>query len=288
MTILLHPSIIAVFFQRKKDADWHLLDKLIRNHKSKIAFTQRLITCWEDAAGDDYRNELITEMIDERAASNITSKGESATCDQEFEHLAQNTSDLLLPFAIVETPNLKTIKNISFLEKIRKPNKHWLLFEIAANHPSKASINHFDCTVKAEIQGVFDTIFKISVPNKTRRIVVFDRLQSDGISHTYFKELRQNNTDYYTLKTVHANGASANQRKINLKSALGNITKMYIAKAKSKTHDRKIVAEKFIIFVSDDFHSLDIGVGNWTIDVQYCPEQAQKWLNDCSDYTEFR
>ena len=285
MNILLHPTIIAVFFQKKKDANWHLLDKLIRNHNSKIVLTTRLLDCWEDAAGDKFESAFITEMLDERKADNITSKGQTATCDQEFEHLAQNTTDLLLPFAIAETPSLKTIKNISFLEKIKKPNKDWLLFEIAANYPNKVSISHFDCTIPSQIQTVFDTVFKITVPNKTRRIVVFDRLQSDNISHTYFKELRQNNTDYYTV--FGRNRAHATERKTNIKDVLGHITKIYTAPA-SKTHSRKIIAENFIVFVDDDFNSLGIGVGNWTIDVQYSSEQAQKWLNDRNDYTEFR
>lgn len=291
MDIIISPNILTHYFANKLNPKKSEIDKsideLIDNPINRIALC-KLLT---DEVGSkidngnlkEYYKNYIAQIINGRCITPIVEQTTEASeifkkIHLGYEQMSENSKhDFCLAFR--KTGDQKANDGDCILEEYKKPNSHWLGYNLAAHCPRATTVRYFDFNDDSEINSLMN--FYISKCNSNSAICIFDR--NLNLDHSLFSCFcNTHNVHYYTEdKYKLANDENIKELRAKIKRI-----KMFVAK-KKVIHERRILIGNLIIEFDDDFWDISVDKNTWKIDVTYCPTTANMLKMKVSEFKKW-
>lgn len=283
MDLLLSVDVFKIFFESrssfpKKDNERAIVS-LFENENNLFLISKKLLGEIEklahgNPAFESFITPFLTHIIENRslniAASNDAKGNFEIIKSMDFNYKLLNVkkSDLYFDIALNERSSLNGNKSI-IIEKIDKPNFHWLTFNLACYNPQPVVLRYADFQSNNQIEQTFS--FLLECVQKPSFVDIYDK--QVNLNHNLFDGIKSKlRINYYT---GFGRGIDENIEKTQIiKKYFSNVK---VLKAKSKyIHERKIVIKSLVIECDDDFWNLSVDRPNWKIDITYCQSVTSK------------
>lgn len=285
MEVLLYKDVILNYISHKiTNADHRrLIRKILENDNSKFLYSKQFFELIKKDLPSEYETEffaLVTKFND--YGKNIKSSQASTNFDEEILSIYDNSTENLsicIAYSKPDSKILNHIPNIAILSECEKPNYHWLVTQLAVNHPNKVTVKWSDFKDNNQIQQFFNDIFKI--PKRISRVNIFDRYKR--FAHTKFNSFKDTcNVSYFTLYIR----SEYFQDEILIKRHFRKV-RIHTTANKDIAHGRRIVFENILVKTDNSFENLDLP-GDWDIDIQISPADVADWMSICRNFREQR
>jgi hypothetical protein len=177
-----------------------------------------------------------------------------------------------LIFVILGKDEHTDVKNSNYavLSKIKKPNKHWIYFQIASLNPNTLTVRYYDFKTNKEIKSFLESLYNLV--NKPKIAWIFDRYRN--VEHFCFDALvGKVKFHYMTLNfDKFENQTVVNTISKKLKSSI-----VFSAHG-SKIHERRLILGNLIVEVDDDFLNITADRNTWKMDICCCGHTSQELL----------
>lgn len=278
MDILLHRDIIEKLIL-KKDIEKPALEEIhsiLRNPKSRFVHSKSYVEFLKDLIPMEFRNEFLAIVTKFADSNGGVESSQSVSFDDEFISLYNKSpSNIVLSIVYDDSSSelRNSVPNLAIFANKQKPNRDWLIIQLAMFHPNKITVYYRDFKSASEIQRFFESIF--SIPKSTRRYYIFDRYR--GMPE-HFDCIRQKNQIYYY--TIYNNALDYDE--IKLKEFFKRLI-IFTTRNPNLLHGRRIIFENFII---SSHHSFDMLMPDidWELDIKFDPEMATERLSECKEY----
>jgi hypothetical protein len=276
--VLLHADLINIYFTSNRHVDKRDLEILVatmfHNQDTRLLITQQT----EDRQiGKLKKNEqplVRSEFARLSLRGKILKKTTNTLLpDEQFLDIHQThnapffISVVEKDFADATGIAISTrFPNISIIDFIHKPNKHWVSVELAQR--STLTVRNYDFASQADIDTFFRDIFGLS--HSIAKVTIIDRYITNVGSHTNFDALKPAiPIDFYTLKI-----ADKLRRTPNLLNDIrgffaGQTVTFYHTIDGNEIHERKILFQNFVVETDEDFKNINFSRPTWKIDVTY-------------------
>lgn len=174
----------------------------------------------------------------------------------------------IFDIALNERCSLNGNKSI-IVEKIDKPNYHWIIFNLACYNPQPITLRYADFKSEAQIEQTFN--FLLKCVQRPSFVDIYDK--QVNLNHNLFEGIRNKvHINYYT---GYGRGVDDDIEKTeNLKK---HFRRVKVLKTKSQyIHERKVIIKSLMIECDDDFWNLTLDRPNWKIDLTYCKTVTTK------------
>jgi len=303
MYIIPYYNFIIAYFQDStkylgKSNDQILRENIINKSDNRIVISAQYLNLLKEYIEKNCEHlkpflDIFTGWIDQNKLNNkiynITSSNSKTICE-EFKHLYNSISKQ--PYISIAEESDDCVKNrnlkIAILKESVKPNKNWLLINIAAFH--KFNIEDYHFQDKSEVKDFLEEIFDIQ--SNISSVTIFDAFVNIT-KHDMFEYfvLRSIPFTYYSRRQFKDNGAEDNEKHRGILDALNNNLVNVTFKISSRvkrTHKRLIIFGDFIIRVDTDFSLLEPGSGDWEFIIKYDKNDIARNLSRSKEYKEFK
>lgn len=294
MDILLNLDVYKTFLESRSKFPKSDLERaivsLIENKNNYFIISKALIEKIEESVKGNQNLEafiqpFLSHIIDTQCINIPAEKGCTKnvdivkSMDDNYQQSGVKKSDLYFNISIAVSDSLNN-KNSIIISKIKKPNFHWVFFNLACYHPLPITIRHSDFSSNLEVEQVFNMLLH-SLQNPSF-VDIYDK--QVNLDHNLFNGIKSGlQVNYYTC---YGRGFGDDLEKTqDLKSFFRRVR---VLKAKAKyIHERKIVIKSLLIECDDDFWNLTIDRPNWKVDITYCKSQVmkisekQRYFNPC-------
>jgi hypothetical protein len=275
MDVIISPLLFVQYVNNKikpvKSENDKNIDSIIENNLNKLVLCKKQLDYIESKILDgklkEYFRLFIAEVINSRKVSPNVSLSTNdddiynSILDGYAELNESHKSDFCFCFKKKEEKSNST--NDCIFEEYKKPNMHWLGYNIAAYSPRATTVRYYDFSDDSEINSVIE--FYVKRINKAPIISIFDRYLN--LDHSVFSSFSNNYlVHYYTAQQ------SASQNNENIKNLRKKIKrlKMFVG-ARDIIHERRIIINNLLIEFDDDYWNISVNKNTWKIDITYCP-----------------
>lgn len=283
MEILLYKDLILNYIQRddtkKEVSKW--VKKIYENEHSVFLYSKPYIAHVQAAVQEDDEDMFqnwAKQLMDQPAPKYVDTV--SKDFDESFLWLHKESKNAVVAaFAETEPCSnvLNAISNIIIWSKSEKPNYHWIMSQLAVQHPVAIKVNYFDFKNDAAVDAFFNDVFNI--PRKIAEVSIFDNYYN--LDHAKFNSIKRCFVKYYTGKR------EMPDKKTTIKKAFPK-SRIFTVHP-SKAHGRRIIFENIMLSTDNDFRELEVTKQNdWYILVEYGEIEVQKWLQRGTIYVEYR
>lgn len=290
MNILLYKDIILGFI-RQDTHDKQIqkqIQKILENENSKHLFSKKLFVLLREGLEEEHLDQLerlFTKFSD--LGTNTASNQSSQNFDEEMLHIfsSNNTKQIItLSYNEPSDEIKKSINNIAILSYQSKPNYHWLVSELASIHPYKVTARCYEFNTNTDVSQFFNDLFNI--PLKISNVNIFD--SQCNLDHNKFNFLTANTIKVNYFSKFKSREKDQFDRRDEIKGHFGQSANVFLIKRGNRAHGRRIIFENLTVTLDDDFWNLDVNNTDWNIDVEYCEQTANNWLNMKDLYEIFR
>lgn len=247
------------------------IDSLLRNPNCRFLLSRSLVESIEKAfvgnsQAESFMQPFLTHLI-ENQSLNISSTVKEGTDLEIATSMSSNyiskpnniKRGVYLDIALSEVNSLKMSTSV-IIERIVKPNFHWLWFSIACHNPKPICLRYFDFKSDKEIEEIFK--YAIDTVQLKPFADIFDR--QVNLSHSLFNSLNGMFVNYYTSIKLSEQKNKKDEIKKSFKK--GNV----YTSSPNNVHERRIMIDCLIIEADDDFWNLTHDRSTWKIDITYC------------------
>ncbi len=167
--------------------------------------------------------------------------------------------------------------NVASIEEVKKPNKHWLFYNLAAFSPNSITVRYFDFNTNKEIIDFLDAAYTLI--HKPDVVWIFDRYRN--LDHECFNFLISKVRFHYITASVNkGQGRSViSEMSRKLKS-----NAVFIAPS-NQLHERRVLIKDLIVETDEDFSNLSKDRETWKIDITCCNKTSISLLNKTGKFT---
>jgi len=247
------------------------IDSLLRNPNNRFILSRNLVESIENSfkgnsQAESFMQPFLTHLIQNQSL-NISSTIKEGTDIEIITSMSSNyiskpnniKRDVYLDIALFEKNSIK-INTSVIIERIAKPNFHWLWFSVACHHPKPICLRYYDFKSDKEIEEIFK--HAIDTVQLKPFADIFDR--QINLSHSLFDSLSSTFVNYYTS----IKGSELKNKKDEIRKSFKKVN-IYTSK-QSNVHERRIMVNCLIIEADDDFWNLTHSRTTWKVDITYC------------------
>jgi len=285
MEIVLYKDLVEKYLSREitTGEGFGVIDQILRNPENTLVFTtefrNKLIRSLPDHLKDACQR-WFTKLTDTGRKQLLQKKGNpDSSFDEEFKSLLEESPSeftIGLTYNSVNLQNQELSKRVCAISLIQKLNRHWLLAELAANHPKPVTVTSDDFEKDSNVDQFFTVA--LTVKKNLDTVLLFDRHLN--MNHEKLDALKK--YDKILIYTT----ADHNQEKFTqLKKKFKNI-EVYSLKGFYGLHGRNIVSGNIVIWADNDFPNLKAGKDHdWRMGIQLCGREAGRFKSACSKFT---
>jgi len=285
MEIVLYKDLVERYLSREitTGEGFSVIDQILRNPENTLVFTT------------EFRNKLIralphhlrdacqrwfTKLADAGRKQLLPKKGNpDSSFDEDFKSLLEDSPSefaIGLTYNSVNLQNQELSKRVCAISLIQKLNRHWLLAELAANHPKPITVTSDDFEKDSNV----DQFFSVALTAKKTldTVLLFDRHLN--INHEKLDALKK-----YDRILIYTTADHDKEKFTQLKKKFKNL-EVYVLKDHYKLHGRNIVSGNLVVWTDNDFQNLKAGKDHdWRIGVQLCTREAGRFKSACAKFT---
>ena len=260
----------------------HTVQRILENPHSRILISKNLLTHLEKMVPPEFRHEFeafVTSIAD-NAMGNIFNpprKDAPESFEEEFTALLDLAPSDLVIGVSYKSQNVGPdhSKRVAAVSLAKKPSRHWVLAQLAANHPNTITISSIDFEKPRDVENFFTNVLSVT---KTRdQVRIFDRFVN--LTHQRLDELKNfKNIQFFTYDDPRNPGDI--RRKIDLIKGKFPDAQIFVVKKDRGVyflHGRNIVIGNFVIFADNDFANLNPGSHqDWRIGISWSDEESKR------------
>jgi len=270
-----------------------LVDKILRNPHSVILASDRLFNHVRKSLPRTLFEELDRFVLSLKDTSihNVLwcpDNTQGADFEDEFDYLMSLTKSNFA-FGLSYSRQLCRSKDgtgkrwkLASIALSKKPNRHWLMTQLAANHPDPVITNCQDFSDAHKVTKFFRVALQL--PKELADVKVFDRFVN--LDHDRLAGLSEfRSIEFYTFRDRWK--PSDFRRKIDsINSKFSGARVFTVQDRVFFLHGRSIVIGDLVIWADNDFANLNPGKHqDWRIAVQLSKAESQRLLDSCAHFT---
>lgn len=274
MNIIFHPDIMEYYFQcfgaMSFNSKQLLVSNIFNNTSSKIVVSKNYIEFLETYFSGTHSDlfKLFVKSIvgnGQKSESVITPAFKNIENELANLHTASSGDITII---LSKSPirhmgcNLDCVGNFDLFDSNKT---HHLIVNLCARN--EVSYRHFDFQNDSEIKSFFDSMFLI--PKRIVGAFIFGRYCNFS-GHNLFETLKRRSPKV----RVYTNNPKRYPQEIDhkikeAKSLFGKTCNIFSTSQAALIHERKLLVDKLIIEVDDDFDKLSVSNQTWKIDISY-------------------
>lgn len=268
-------EIFDNLFSNSKHAKIKDIISVLYNNDNKILFSEFLLDSISKEFEVKYQfwESIFTNMVDDNRfvpISNSSSQKDEYSEVKDIYNICKTRIDNL--FIISEKNNhiydSISQSHICCWNSIGKPNKCWLLLQLAANR--QVNVRYSNFSSDKQIRSFFESF--IQLPTLSKDIIVFDSYCNN---HDLFDCIigKGYNITFCT-SAINQNQVEIEAKKNILKKKYGkNKTKAKFSTNKKLTHPRSVSIGDFTLKTDHDFAEIKRANNNWDINIYFDQER---------------
>lgn len=299
MIILPHPNIWVEYIKFKgkitPSRNFRRIFNILHNEENIFAykyswneFYEEILERSEDDENDfvDVFNNIIVELNYNDKL--IKEDFETIKTNHDFENCFDVSSQIqfLLLASSTNPYQIRDLKGVLILDKLDKPNKHWIYYSILISNQSQhQSVDYRDFNSDQEIQEFIKCILNLKNPINPRVYI-----QSDYLNYgTLFGLIVGKRITYCSSK--YNNGINSkeadqlNTEKNSVQTYFGNNSQYWVSSDKKVLHPRAVFFNNIIITLNHDFPQISNRNSNWQITFHYCKQTYIEKTRIINSYT---
>jgi len=273
---------------RNKNDKERLLQSTIERHENRLKISSEFLELLEEyfeSKGPTYIQFFQTFIMNANSENrlitfnNNTSENENEIISSCFNYSYEDYS-FIISYEANEYLETNHKNQTTIIDKISKPNKHWVIANLA--NGDTLDIDHSHFSNAASIRNFVELLPKLS--KKVKKIEFIDSYFNTGDNNIIYSSLKTSKSKVKCYTRLQGNENKEFKRS-RIKDYFGtNKTSVFFTRDTTLTHQRKISLGNLVIELTHDFTEINPRNQNWGFYLKICSNKKRVFDENIISY----